>query len=197
MIVDDDIPDEILSQYNLTYDEFLFLLLQIRCQDFHSLTARLIAKNIGKPCRKDDEILVTSQKEHRLVDSILTNYKRHTKMARQKVPINPDYITLAGKMQELFPKGIRPGCSTTWRGNKLILARRLTNLATDYQVEFTEEQALDATRRYVEHFEGDYTYMECLEHFILRVRPDFKSNFLSYLENTDTESKTNDFVKMR
>lgn len=190
MLIDYTIPDEVLSQYNITFDEFLFLILQIRCQNLHSLANNLANKGIGKTCIYDNELLITSLREHKLVDKILITYKEYLRMTKQKVPINPDYIVLAGKMQELYPKGIRSGCSTAWRGNKLTIAKKLTFLATEYNISFTEEEALNAVKKYVEHFAGDYTYMECLEYFILRLRPDFKSNFLSYLENADQEDIT-------
>ena len=64
----------------------------------------------------------------------------------------------------------------------------------DFGVEFTDEQAINAVKRYVESFNNNFTYMECLEYFILRLRPEFKSNFISYLENADADDdNTEDF----
>jgi hypothetical protein len=194
-----DIPEEILAQYNITYDELLFLMLSLRGVLIEDITESLLEKHIGRPSKRDPKHLAVRHKEEILVDNILSNYKDYLRMERKKVEINPDYIELAAKMQELYPKGKRPGCSTQWRGNKIIIAKKLTTLVRDYYASFTEEQAIDAVKRYVDSFNGDYSYMECLEYFILREKPTFKTNFLSYLENKGEEEDNNiEFgIKMR
>ena len=76
-----------------------------------------------------------------------------------------------------------------WRDSTAVIARKLKTLVVKYDYEFTEEQALKATKAYVESFNGDYTYMQLLKYFILKTMPDgeIRSDFMSYIENEGHE----------
>ena len=178
-----EIPTEILERYNIDYDEFLLLLLVSRGRDLQKLKESLLYKDTVRENKFG--VLYTKRRERIIVECILSDYKRYLKDMKKRSIINPEYIEYAEEMQQLYPKGTRPGCSTKWRGNKLVIAKKLTTLSRDFGVSFTKEQAIDITRRYVESFNGDLTYMECLEYFVLRERPNFKSSFLSYLEDEE------------
>ena len=102
-----------------------------------------------------------------------------------------EFLELAEKMMELYPKGSK--CAGhPWRSNKMTVATKLATLKTKMAVELDAEKVLAATKRYVESFNGNYTYMQCLNYFVLkkdREKEEDTSALLSYLEQggaTDT-----------
>ena len=70
---------------------------------------------------------------------------------------------------------------------------------TSYSSEenFTDEQAINATRKYVNSFNGDYQYMQLLKYFICKRTTGFgnatedNSQLLSYIENEGQEDNIN------
>lgn len=98
------------------------------------------------------------------------------------------YLNLAAKLIELYPKGRKEGTNYMWRDSKAIIAKRLKAIVKKYEVEFTDEEAVEATRRYVASFNGDYRYMQLLKYFLTKkntITGEENSQFLSYLENTE------------
>lgn len=105
------------------------------------------------------------------------------------------YDKLAKKMQELFPEGKKPGTKLMWRDSQAIIAKKLKAVVKKYGAKFTDEQALEATKRYVESFNGDYQFMQVLKYFISKrnqLTGEETSQFLSYLENAGQEDVNND-----
>ena len=103
------------------------------------------------------------------------------------------YLNLAAKLIELFPKGRKEGTNYMWRDSKAIIAKKLKAVIKKYDVTFTDEEAIEATRRYVASFNGDYRYMQLLKYFIMKkntITGDENSQFLSYLENTEDSTST-------
>lgn len=104
---------------------------------------------------------------------------------------------LAEEMQELFPKGKKPGTKLMWRDSKPIIAKRLKAIVKKYNAVFTDTQAIEATKKYVESFNGDYQFMQVLKYFISKRNPitgDETSQFLSYIENGDEEENNNNWM---
>lgn len=105
------------------------------------------------------------------------------------------YDKLAKKMQELFPEGKKPGTKLMWRDSQAIIAKKLKAVVKKYGAKFTDEQALEATKKYVESFNGDYQFMQVLKYFISKrnqLTGEETSQFLSYLENAGQEDVNND-----
>lgn len=107
------------------------------------------------------------------------------------------YEDIAAKMRELFPKGKKEGTNHMWRDSIPIIARRLKLLLKKYGQLYTEKEILDATKRYVESFNGDYRYMQLLKYFISKQKIEDgctveESQLLSYLTNEDQVNTTND-----
>lgn len=101
---------------------------------------------------------------------------------------NDRFIHLAEKLRELFPKGKKPGTYNQWRDSTSIVAIRLKTLVVKYGANFTDEEAINATKNYVASFNGDYTYMHTLKYFLYKninkgAGVEQNSEFLSYLDN--------------
>ena len=112
------------------------------------------------------------------------------------------YDNLAKKLQELFPKGKKPGTNYMWRDSYSIIARKLRTVVKKFGISFTDEEAILATKKYVDSFKGDYRYMQLLKYFLLKKNTNTleeNSQFLSYLENLndvdiDTDNQSNDWT---
>lgn len=73
-----------------------------------------------------------------------------------------------------------------WKDSNTIIAQKLKTLVVKFGYKFTKEQAIEATRRYIESFRGDYRYMQLLKYFILktdRSTGEIRSDFMSYIDN--------------
>ena len=104
-------------------------------------------------------------------------------------------LKLAEKMRDLYPAGKKPGTDYYWKDGTKVIAQRLSVFIKKYGNEYTDEQILDATRRYVESFNGNYKFMHLLKYFISKKNVETQedsSELLSYLENAsqDNESST-------
>ena len=103
---------------------------------------------------------------------------------------------LADKLRELYPEGRKEGTNYYWRDSTKIIARRLKALDKKYGIDFTDEQAINATKRYIDSFNGNYTYMQLLKYVIMKsVLKDGEleetSQLLSYIENENQVNNTN------
>lgn len=106
-----------------------------------------------------------------------------------------EFNNLASKMREIFPDGRKAGTTYYWRDSVPIIAKKLKTVVDRFNVQFTEEQALAATRRYVESFNGDYRFMQLLKYFILKTDKatgDIRSDFLSLLQNPESNDLLGD-----
>ena len=72
------------------------------------------------------------------------------------------------KLQALYPEGKKDGTSLYWRGNKKDIERKLSQFFIRYQ-NYSDEELLDAVKRYVESVNGNYSFMRVLQYFIWKV----------------------------
>lgn len=181
------INKDILSQYNLTIGEFLYLLLNIEtdksCLLFKDIKNSLIEKRYGDIDVSDENKLVFSNEVRDLISRIIVESDRRV------VNSSIDYNDIAAAMRDCYPSGRKSGTNYLWKDSIAVIANKLKTLHVKYDFVFTKEQAVDATKRYVESFEGDYTYMQLLKYFILKTdtNREIRSDFMAYIENADQE----------
>lgn len=72
---------------------------------------------------------------------------------------------LAVKLMELYPGGKKPGTANQWRGYKGGVSEKLQKLI-QLGNEFTDDEAIAATKAYVSGFNGMYTSMRTLPYFL-------------------------------
>ena len=72
---------------------------------------------------------------------------------------------LANTLREMYPNGKIPGTSYYYRGNKADIVRKLKSFFRRYG-EYTNEQIIEATQRYIDSFNGNYIYLKLLKYFI-------------------------------
>lgn len=181
------INKDVLEKNNLSMNEFLVLLLTYNKANIQEVKQSLVEKGLADFSVFDDELVISSTTKDLITSiSIDSDVKVLSK--------DKEFKELADKLKELFPKGKKAGTTYMWRDSTAVIARKLKTLVVKYDYQFTEEQAIKATKAYVESFNGDYTYMQLLKYFILKSLPDgeIKSDFMSYIENEGQEDELSD-----
>ena len=172
------IDDAILEKYGLSFQKFLYLYLKFKNLDFDKTCEELLSKNLIVKDLFGNVFCINTPE----VKEIMGAFKQtHTVEGPTK-----EELELATKLMELFPKGSQQG-KYSWRGNTLEIALKLHSLRNKYNREFTDEEAIEATKKYVEKFSGD-PYMKTLKYFILRVdkqKGEVISELMSFIENKD------------
>lgn len=177
------IDKEVLAKYDLSVEEFLVLLLNHIDGNYTQAKESLVAKGIVHQHILIPDKVVLSDNTKDLVAAILVDSDSKV------VDKDGEYEALAEKLKEIYPKGRKPGTSYMWRDATGVIARKLKAVCVQFNVQISENKAIEATRAYVNSFNGDYTYMQLLKYFILKKDPktgELRSDFLSYLENEDT-----------
>lgn len=107
-------------------------------------------------------------------------------------------ILLATKLKEIFPKGKKDGTNYYWAEGVALIVRRLKLFFKKYGNDFTDEQIIQATEKYVQGFNGSYQYMRLLKYFIFKEKVgangeiEGDSELISYIENAGQEEVHND-----
>jgi hypothetical protein len=123
-----------------------------------------------------------------------TELQRVLLESEKNVPRISDIEELTIKLQELFPKERKPpmngsGAGYSYRGNKRDVTVRLQKFMKLYG--YTSEHydlIYKCTKRYVESFKYDKTYMKILPYFIMK---DSESTLATELENMDDTIDSN------
>lgn len=189
------IDEEVSKKHNLTIEETIGLLFVRLTQNAHSEIDKLIGDEKVVNDFLNQELLVT-QRWSDEVDSILLE-------SDNSIPTEEELSKLAASMRELFPKGFKIGTSA-WRGNVRELTLRLQKFYKLYGNNYTPEQILEATRKYVQSFNGDYSRMRILKYFILKHDPQMGedgvrhvediSDLATFLENDCVENQPDDWM---
>lgn len=183
------VSEDVLRKYGLSLNEFLLLYLCSRETDINNVANSLVEKGLADKSLKEEFIVVVSDNVKELIATILVD------SAKVVLDKNSDFTELADKMRALFPSGRKADTTYYWRDSTPLIARKLSTLVTKFNISFTEEEALNATRRYVESFNGDYRFMQLLKYFILKTdrnTGEIKSEFMSLLQNPEEQETLND-----
>lgn len=184
------IDTEICDNFHLPLEQFMYMFLlyhnekiSIEQISFTTVKKGFVNCNGFEDCVPISPTLTKEGCE--LVETILLN----SEFREGKRPMDR-FDRLAEKLREIYPAGKKPGTNYLWRDSRAIIAKRLKSLIKRYNVEFTDEQAIEATKKYVESFNGDYRYMQLLKYFISKHtvidgNVEEVSQFLSYIENRD------------
>lgn len=188
------VADKILDKYNLSIEEFLILYICSKEYDIKELIDTIIAKGYADKNLYNPNTAIVSNNVKEIISSVIID--------SDKAVINKeeDYLRVAKKMQEIFPKGRKEGTTYAWRDCTAVIAKKLKTLVVKFDFKFTEEEALNATKKYVESFNGNYKFMQLLKYFILKndtTTGDIKSEFMSLIENKEDNIINNCFDEMR
>ena len=108
---------------------------------------------------------------------------------------NNDYrfLELADKLRELYPTGRKNGTQLQWRDSTKVIAQRLKAFVKKFECDFSDEEYVEATKRYIGSFNGNYQYMQVLKYFIMKAGIEdgtsvINSQLLSYLQNKEQDT---------
>lgn len=177
------INSKVLEEYNLTFGEFLVMLIGYYGTNYEEYYDRLVEKglvdaNLFKKCS-----IVLSNNSKNMVAEILM------KSDDKAIQSGIDFEDIAKSMMQCYPDGIKAGTTYQWQGTVEEIAQKLRTLVVKYDFLFTKEEAIDATKEYVNSFKPPYTYMQLLKYFILRTdlgkggHMEINSDFMSIIEN--------------
>lgn len=94
---------------------------------------------------------------------------------------------LALKLQEVYPDGVKQGTRLKWRDSQDVISTKLKKLL-EKGAEFTDEEAVNATKAYVSGFNGRYEHMRVLKYFLSKNELkggdyEYSCDFMSYVED--------------
>lgn len=178
------ITDKLLDKVGLTLEELLFLILIDLNTNGDVITASLVEKGY-----LSKEGFLTVEGEIALGD--ILNLTKTEPSSEERLD------NLTTNLMETFPKGKREGTPYYWRGNRREIKDKLKKFFVYFGDAYTDTQILDAARKYVASFNGDYRYMRLLKYFIWKndIKRDGEissieqvSELASYIENAGQES---------
>jgi len=184
------IDEAVCKKHNLSFAEVIGLLLVRNTNNAYSLLEKLeneekIVKT-GIPLQED--VLITGRWDDEVSAIILES--------DNTIPSVESLTELASKLREVFPKGMKVG-SSAWRGNIREITLRLQKFFKLYGTQYTLDQIFDATKRYVETFNGDYSRMRILKYFILKHDKETGediSDLANFLENDCVSDNADDWL---
>lgn len=177
------LKEEVINKEGLSVAEFSFLVYLINEGYKEEVIPSLVNKGlIGKSYAEGGAGYFISPRGKELLDTIAI------KSNNPEDSVTDEFIE---ELRNIFPEGMKPGSNKYWRGNKGEIRKKLQSFPM-YFGKYTHEEMLNATRRYVTSFEGDYTYMRLLPYFIWKVENQDGvqirvSDLASTLENKEIE----------
>ena len=185
------IEPSVLKKYDISIEEFLVLFINKLDIDIKECYKKLIDRELAYKDMFSDTKLVLSKEMSELLDNMVIESDASV------LNRDEEFISLAKELQKEFPKGKKPGTTYPWRGNVAEIVKKLKTLVVKYQCQFTKEQAIEATKKYVESFNGNYTKMRLLKYFLLKNTLDsdnnviINSDFMTGIENLNSDEETN------
>ena len=182
------IDSEVCESKGLTLEEFIVLYLNSKNVDINKTINSIIEKKVaGKDLFNPNAVVLSSNSRKLLEEIILDSDKTVAKN-------NKRLENLAEKLRELYPEGKKQGTQYYWRDSNSVIVKKLKALIKKYGDCFTDEQAINATKKYVESFNGNYQFMQLLKYFISKNvvkggEVEETSQLLSYIENAGQENK--------
>ena len=102
---------------------------------------------------------------------------------------------LADKLRDIYPNGKIVNSNYYYRCNRQDIINKLKTFFKMYGTKYTDEQIINATQKYIDSFNGNYTYLKLLKYFIWkdeRLKGESVQSLLAdFIENENSEDITN------
>lgn len=177
------IDTDVLAKEHLTLQQFLVLLIAHKNVDYKKVMDGLIESNIAQKDLYNPYSIVLSDNIRNDITRILVDCDKN--VVESKI----DFESVAAKMRDMYPNGYKPGTTHPWRDSVAEITKKLKTLVSKYHFQFTEDEALAATREYLDNYKSDNKFMKLLKYFILKTDNDaagnkqIKSDFMTIIEN--------------
>lgn len=178
----------------ITIDEALLLLIIQNKTDLNKAEEQLINKGFITAERDSSFNQIgwrLTSKGSEIIESVIVDSDK-----KQEPKDRLNY--LATQLKGIFPKGKKEGTNYYWAEGVALIIRRLKLFFKKYGNEFTDEQIIQASKKYVEGFNGNYQYMRLLKYFIFKEKigaggeVEGDSELISYIENAGQEDELSD-----
>lgn len=169
------INEDICKKHNISLKEVLGILFLHECEgDIEDTLNKLIAEEKAIIEEGTNKIFPTQHWSDEVQTILLEK--------DEEVPKETRIVALAKAMRNIFPTGMKYG-SSAWKGNVRELVLRLQKFFKLYG-DYSDEDIINATQRYVDSFNGNYTYMRILKYFILKHERKTNEEGIGYIEDT-------------
>lgn len=155
------LTDSACNKHNLSFSEGIALLAISATteKDYESLAVKGFITKFNITMQALNKKYSASGNGLTLAEELLAD-------SEESITIKEDDIKeLAEKLRSIYPEGKMAGTSYYYRCNKADIIRKLKSFFRRYG-EYTSEQIIEATQRYINSFNGNYTYLRLLKYFI-------------------------------
>ena len=157
-----EVDEVVCKKYNLSLKEVMILIgLKYGSQElFKKLNKERYLLNLGSSIFKEEPKYTLSRKASEIISCILAE---STEKVAERVT---NVEELADKLRDIYPNGKIFNTNYYYRGNRGDIVNKLKTFFKRYGTKYTDEQIINATKKYVESFNGNYTYLKLLKYFI-------------------------------
>ena len=168
------INEDICKKKGMDLPSLLAVLLVKTGVNITELFNDLVNKEVLVKDMFSEGFLVTQRWDSTCSDILLS--------ADTSVPSDERLLPLVDTLMSIFPSGKKEGTSLYWKGNRKDNKERLQKFFKLYGNKYSDEQIIHAAKKYVESFNGQYTYMRALKYFIWKDEEKMGSDGRKYIE---------------
>lgn len=168
------INEDICKKKGMDLPSLLAVLLVKTGVNITELFNDLVNKEVLVKDMFSEGFLVTQRWDSTCSDILLS--------ADTSVPSDEQLLPLVDTLMSIFPSGKKEGTSLYWKGNRKDNKERLQKFFKLYGNKYSDEQIIHAAKKYVESFNGQYTYMRALKYFIWKDEMKMGSDGRKYIE---------------
>jgi hypothetical protein len=211
--------DKAIKDNNTSVEEVLYLLLLNTNINIDSDVKDIHNKLVSQgyiTAKRDDSMNLSGQwaltsKAYTLITEVIVN-------SDEKITSREEmWENLATKLKALFPEGKRPGTNYYWAEGKSLIIKRLKLFFKKYESDlkdiyesrneqyddwntFISDKIIEATEKYIEGFNGNYTWMKTLKYFLFQEKlnanreVESASELINYLENNNQKTVSSEWT---
>lgn len=185
-----EIDESVCNKYGLTIDEILVLigLSKGSKEIYNNLNKLRYIINFGSSIFKEDIKYKVSNSAKEIISCILAESNIEVKDRIH------DIEDLADKLREIYPDGKINNTNYYYKSNRKDVVNKLKTFFKIYGTKYTDEQIINATKKYIESFNGNYTYLKLLKYFIWKDErlkgESIQSLLADFIENENCEIKS-------
>lgn len=179
------IDENVCLKHNLTLEETLVALTVKNIKHVEDVFGNLENREVLKRVGNDYKI---TQHWNDVMDEIIAD-------SQKEVDDEERLEELAQKVRECYPAGKMPGTPYYYRCNKREVILKLKKFLTLYG-DYPDDRIVEATKRYVASFNGNYRYLPLVKYFIIKNKvvqdEDGTGHFAEYSPLADYLENKND-----
>lgn len=179
------IDESVCAKKQLTLQEVM-LALSIRMGGWEEAIQNMLNREIL--VNKGGKYLIT-QRWSEIIDEVICD-------SSESPQSDERLLNLAKKMRECFPEGKMPGTPYYYRCNNSEVIKKMKKFFLQYG-NYSDEEIIDACKRFVASFNGNYRYLPLVKYFIYKMKDEKDeegnihkvehSPLADYLENKEEE----------